>query len=481
VIEQGRAKDIICKNAGISKTAYTSIVNTIKEQLIEDLGRILASKTLETQYHNRKGLIHNGQFWAYNGKFWEPTSPELVGRNVLKVLDQMLKQLDINVKHSTIMGEAVKLMSSIAAKSGDPLGLTKEPKPIVNCQNGELWIDDKGDVNLKPHRPSSRLLQILDASYSPLAECPMFDKALAEIFGNFIDGEDMVRHFEEYMGYCLYPVKHKPYFWLFIGKGGDGKTTLLSVLGNLLGKMAKQPIKLDNFKSSGDNHAFDQIVGKLMVYQEDLEYGYNFPSGVVKDLCQSGDETANPKGTKAYQFKKVCTVTMTSNSYPKNKDFTEGFRRRAMVIPFDGGFHKRDSIIYNLTEKITEKELAGVLNRALQGLTRLRERGDFDVPDSCQIGVDDWLTESNHIMRFLKERLIITDKQIDRVKSVDLYNEFLYFCKDKNIHRIPLKDSVIGMLKDSGLHYCSIGNNNMGFRFLKIKDDFEITDDFEDL
>lgn len=478
VVEQGRAKTIICKLAGINTAAYNSIASSIKDQLIEDLGRVLAGKTLQNNYYERKGLIHDGQFWAYNGKYWEYSTPEMVGKNVLQVLDSMLKQIDINVKHSTIMGEAIKLMGSMCSSTNDPLGLTKEPKPIVNCKNGELWIKKDGTTKLRSHKPESRLLQILDVEYSPAAECPMFDQALEDIFAKFPDSEEMVRHFEEYMGYCLHPVKHKPYFWLFIGPGGDGKTTLLSVLSELLGSKASQSIKLDRFKSSGDNHAYEQLVGKSLVYQEDLGYGYKFPTDVVKDLCQSGTETANPKGRPAYQFKKVCTLTVTSNSYPKNSDFTEGFRRRAMVIPFNGKFHKTKNIIYNLSQKIAKSELAGVLNRALEGYKRLQERGDFDIPESCRIATDDWLSESNHIMKFVSEHLEKTDRAADRVKTVDLYSAFVNFCQDKNINRVPLKDTVVGMIKDAGYLFGDIGSGYKGFRFVKLNHMEEMTDDF---
>ena len=478
VVERARAEKIICSKVGLNKTALNSIIATIKEDLIEDLGRVIAAKTIETQYYEGKGLIHIGQFWAYNGKYWKPVTIESVGNKVLHTLDKIRDTIDIVVKDNTIKTEAVSLIASLTSKDEDPLGLRKEPKPIINCQNGELWVGDDGVPKLKPHRPSSNLLQVLDVEYSPGAECPIFDKAIRKTFSNFEDCEDMVRHFEEYIGYCIHPVKHKPYWWLFKGPGGDGKSTLMEIISALLGD-AVLPDSIEKFRTNGDNHATASLVGKLLMYDDDMNSNTMLPDGPLKTISSRGDLTANPKGKDTFKFRKVCTVTMLSNGYPKTRAVDRGFRRRAMVIPFNNAFHDKDGI-YNLAEQIVNTELAGVLNRALQGLQRLRKRGDFKVPLSCVTAVDDWLNEANNVVNFFNTYVERTKKNTDRISVTDMYTHYNSFCHEHGITKIETKSNMVNSLKDIEIIYDKdIGGNRRGFRFVKFLD--SVIEDFDDL
>ncbi len=47
---------IITKTIGMTKADLNSIISQIKEQIAEDLGRILAEKTLDARFYNRFDL-----------------------------------------------------------------------------------------------------------------------------------------------------------------------------------------------------------------------------------------------------------------------------------------------------------------------------------------------------------------------------------------------------------------------------------------
>lgn len=480
-IERARAEKILCKNIGITKGTLNDIVSKIKEDIMEDLGRVLATKTIETQYFKGKGLIHNGQFWAYNGKHWRPVTNESVGGKVLTTLDKIRDTVDIPVKDNTIKTEAVSLIASLVSTDDDLLNMRGKPKPIINCQNGEVWISEDGTPTLKPHKPSSNLLQVLNTDYIPGSECPRFDKAIRQTFKNFKDGEDMVRHFEEYMGYCLHPIKHKPLCWLFKGPGGDGKSTLISIVGAILGNESVLSTSIDKFRTGngGDNHATASLVGKLLVYDDDLNANTTLPDGAIKTISSDGQLTANPKGKDTFTFTKMCTVTLLSNGFPKTKAVDRGFRRRATVIPFNNAFHEHDGVA-NLSTIIIENELAGVLNRALQGLKRLRKRGDFKLPLSCTLALNDWLDSANNVVTFVNNKLEITTDNTDRISSRDMYTAYCTFCHERGVGKVETQSEMVKTMQDLELNYCSIGSNKKGFRLVKFNS-IEAMDDFDDL
>jgi len=479
VVEQARVMTIITKSLGISKTEVNKIISQIKEQIAEDLGRILAEKTLDAKFHKGKGLIfnNNGQFWAYNGKFWETITPAYVGKKVTEVLDAMRKKIEVKVKESAIVTEAVSTLTRITATREDALRLREKPYPVINCNNGELWINADGTVKLKKHRPESYLLQVLNVDYSPGAEAPLFDESIRKTFANFKDCEDIVRHFEEFMGYVLHPDKRPAHWWLLKGPGGDGKTTLMKILAGLLGD-AVLPESIDRFKggAGGDNHAMADLVGKLLVYDDDLNRNAILPDGTLKKLSEDGEITANPKGYAGFKFTKVCTVAMLSNGFPSTRDITRGFRRRAMVIPFNRGFHEEGAIT-DLAEQITNKEQAGVLNRALKGLQRLRARSKFQEPTSCLLSREQWLNESNPVALFISERVTPTKEYKDTVELSDAYSLYRDWAIGANLSKVGTKQQFRSAMEDMDIVYSTAGGNRKVFRFVKIKP--EVVDDFD--
>lgn len=480
-IEQIKAQKVIQNNVGINKADLNKLIKKLTEQLKNDLGRILAEKTRKIQFYKGEGLVfnNNAQFWAYNGMYWHPITRAYVGLKVTATLDKLRKKIkDLNIKENTIVTEAVSILERLTATSTDVLKLRDKPRPVINCQNGELWIDKDGVGKLRPHTPKSYLTYVLDVEYTPGASCPLFEKSIRNTFSNFDDCEDIVRHFEEYMGYVLHPDKRPAKWWLFKGPGGDGKTTLMKILSGLLGD-AVLPESIEKFTTGGDNHATSNLVGKLLVYDDDLNRNTLLPDGALKQLSEDGLMTANPKGQQAFRFNKVCTVTMLSNGYPKTRDLTRGFRRRAMVIPFDRSFHDGDAIV-DLADQIISEELAGVLNKALNGLQRLRGRGNFKEPKSCIYHRDLWINESNIVALFLNEKVTVTDDITDQVKLNDMYAEFGSWCGTHGVTHKQTKQQFRGVIEDLGIWYGTLAGNSRGFKCVKLIEEEIDLDDFED-
>jgi len=429
--ERVKATKIIQKTIGLTKPEFNDIVKHVKERLVEDFGRMLAEKTLSDNFHGGKGLVFNknGQFWAYNGKYWSTVTKQYVGRHVTHVLDKLREEQDISVKENSVVAEAQSILERITATRKDALRLNEKPYPIINCKNGELWINDDGSCELRAHRPESFLTQLLNVEYDINAKCPIFERSLGEIFAHCDDWVEMVRHFVEFMGYTLYPSKRPAHFWILKGPGGDGKSTLMKILGALLGN-AVAPESIERYKSGqgGDKHATAELVGKLLVYDDDLNRKMLLPDGLLKKLSEDGELTGNPKYAEGFKFTKVCTVAMLSNGYPRTADVTRGFRRRAMVIPFNRAFHDEAGCILDLDEQIIKNELSGVLNLALAGLMRVRGRKGFDVPHSCEVAKNEWLRESNPVLLYASEKLTLTKKPEDKEKLSDLYPGYLHWC-----------------------------------------------------
>jgi phage/plasmid-associated DNA primase len=92
---------------------------------------------------------------------------------------------------------------------------------------------------------------------------------------------------------------------------------------------------------------------------------------------------------------------MLCNDYPITKDLSQGTLKRAYVIPFRHEFMEgvdRDSTLF---DRIIKNEMAGILNRAIEGLQRLMVRGHFLEPADCLVAKAEFLNASNPLPQFI--------------------------------------------------------------------------------
>jgi len=366
-----------------------------------DIPEKVAEMVLEREFSSGRTITfsRDRQYWRYNGTFWEPyCTDQLKG----KLKDYAIGLRDIYPKAEfhlaqTIMSSEVVLRATVA-NGLDLLGVTKAPSPVVNCANTELWLSE-GGFESKPHSPDSHLTYCLPIRYDPLATCPIFDDTLDGIFGLQEDKDGIVRHMWEVLGYTIYPRKWIPAWFLFHGRGANGKSVILDTLMSLLGPTARPVAAISDLSSKRNDYATSECVGALAVIDDDVEKGAVLNDGILKKLSEDKLIRGRLLHKDWFTFRNCAVVFMATNHWPKVRDLSNGMVRRAYGFPFRRQF-KQDG---SRKKTILDNELPGVLNGALRGLMRLQERGRFDVPPSCKALIDTWLVHSNQILGYLAD------------------------------------------------------------------------------
>ena len=290
--------------------------------------------------------------------------------------------------------------------------------------------------------------------------------------------EDMVRHLEELIGYILQPDKNLATWWMLKGAGNNGKSLVCDIMIALAGKAALA-VSISSLDTKMNNHALDALPGMRLVIDDDLESNTTLADGMLKKISENKTLHANPKFRKSYPFKCCVTPVMATNRNPPVRDLSYGTQRRAMIIPFDRQFSKAEDDLDR--KKKLRAELPGILNRALDGYKRLRDRGRFLVPKRCVAAVEDWLAVGNPVAGFLHHCVKITDNEKDVVKmsaAYKAYNEYCYV----NGHTRPLSkgqfwESVIS----SGVKEGKPVNNSRTLRGVELIESTFDTADLEDL
>ena len=86
-----------------------------------------------------------------------------------------------------------------------------------------------------------------------------------------------------------------------------------------------------------------------------------------------------------------------------------------------------------LFERIWADELPGILNRSLEGWSRLKKWGDFDIPRDARKMAKKWLVQANLVSAFVDERI---ERGVQgRVALGTVYQEFVQWAKNSGIQR----------------------------------------------
>jgi putative DNA primase/helicase len=370
------------------------------EPVLQDDAYGLARLVLKKYFAGGKHLrfAPDGRFYWFMGSHWVPIPDPYLGN---RLLDEATKSFPAAKSLSSLVSNAINLLEHLVV-ADESLWLNNEPLPVVNCANGEVWIDKSGKPELRPHNPDSYLTACLPISFDPAATCPAYDKALTQIFGNASAPDEMVRHWHEFAGYALQPRRDFAYFWLLIGHGANGKSKLLQTIQRLLGPDAVYNGPIAQFHR--DRFSRAALAGKLLFVDDDMAGDTHLDDGLLKSISEAKElTTRHAFGRQSFKFRCLALPVMAGNHYPSTSDTSHGLRRRAMVIPFDRQFGP-DEADKDLFPKIWETELPGILNRALEGLAHMRQRGKFRLPIDCEKAAQEFLAHANPLHGFIDDR-----------------------------------------------------------------------------
>ena len=418
-----------------------------------DPGLDIARKTLNSYYATGTHLIRttDRSFWAYTGTHWQRVTDEMVKNRVL----ELIKENKPLMPYSSLMESAFKLLIALQAADGDVLCFLEERPPVINCLNGELWLGVDGKIDKRPHRHDSYLTNCLEVEYDPEAKCPEFDTAIRATF----DGdEEMVRHFEEMIGYLIQPRRNIAAWFLLHGSGNNGKTRLMETVQKLMGRGSVLAMHVEEVE--GEKFVMGALVGKLMLLDDDVKASTKLPDGFLKKLSERKTLSGQHKFKDIFEFISIALPVLLANNWPRCADLSLGTRRRIQVIPFRHLFVAgvdEDKMIF---ERIWASELPGVLNRAIAGLQRLQERADFKKPRACVECEEEFFRRAHALKAFLDEGCVH-----DPTFTTDLrefYRAYSTYCEVAGFRLTETRNTIKGHLENLGYDMVKVGHNRNG-------------------
>ena len=405
-----------------------------------DLGLEIADTVLETYFQNGDHLVRamDGSFWGYQETHWRRMTDEQVLKRVVSVVEA---KADPASNVASITAQAQKILIAKQAADGDVLRLADEPLSVINCKNGELWVNDNGSVELRPHGHDSYLTYCLDVEWNPSATAPTFLRALGEIFAG---NAELSRHMLEVMGYAIQPRRRFASWFMFWGQGANGKTALVETLQRLMGPDAFVSDRIDDIE--GSPFKIGALAGKLLLVDDDVDTRTVLPDGFLKKISERKGMTGQHKFKDQFNFVACCLPVLLANNLPSIKDLSYGTRRRAQIIPFRGRFvsleqakveWKQGNVEYRTADPavfryIWANEMPGVLALAVWGLRQLMTRGGFDEPSPCIDARSQWLASASPLASFIFDECECNPDV--RQTTTEFYNAFKFWLMGQGFH-----------------------------------------------
>lgn len=482
--------------AAVTRPGLSDEVLSDKLRFGDELEVQLARRVMRTRFEDGAHIKRVSKNWfTYQDGMWAQEDDEYIERCVLETLtdlrrldDKTLRELMSRVDESrgdrlnALVSTVTSVMTKLVAEQSknDPLGFnTFETARVINCKNCEVWIDDNGVVTTQEHNPTHNLTSQLACEYEPDALCPTWDASIRKVFRLYRDPEEAIRHFEEAFGYIMQPSRETALWVLFKGRGGTGKSFLLTIITLIMGHSSVIAQSISEIASRANSHFTSALVGKLMLYDDDLKTHTLLPDDWLKRLSEAKLLTADPKFGQAFEFVARAIPVILTNTWPATSDLSEGLKRRVEVFEANH-ILREDEIDPNHLRTIIANELPGVLNRFVAGMQRFLTRGArFDPPRECIESKERWLASSNTTVRFISECI---EKVPGRhaVRASDLYEHYAQWLRYWEIGARPLGRNKFYEAMDA-LHLKRVSHGNIvhytGIRLKLLDTGFHDLDD----
>jgi len=305
------------------------------------------------------------------------------------------------------------------------------PIDEINVKNGLVNVTT---LARRDHSPDFLHPNQFDIEFDPNATCPEFDSFLERAL---YPGESQVVF--EFLGFFLVPdVRTFQKALLLFGDGGNGKSTLLAVIADLLGEDNISAVTLHELET--DRFAPVGLVSRLLNIEADLTSTTIPGSGTFKKIVGGDAIEVQQKYEPRKKVRLYSRMLITANEYPQSRDTTPAFWDRWIVLPVNK-INFRDPVACaaagikwvpqnELLEKL-HAERPGILVKALRAYRAAKERGAFYENARMSAALLDFKRQIDPLSRWLDDQTMTGDQM--RIRQMELHAKYNEYCRVREL------------------------------------------------
>ncbi|WP_081860149.1 MULTISPECIES: DNA primase family protein [unclassified Microbacterium] len=201
------------------------------------------------------------------------------------------------------------------------------------------------------------------SSFRSITTCPNFDAWLNSVLPDEVHGL-----LWESLGYMLMTGNPLQTAFLLLGREGTGKSTLLRVLEEMLGR---ENISAESLKSLTENRfAASSLYGKAANIVGDIDAAYMDDTSLFLQITGGDTMTHERKGKDAFPFRPFAVPIFSTNKVWQSANTSGAYFRRWTILPFDIQVDRSKPF----DEAALHAEVPGIFNKAMNALRDLYYR-----------------------------------------------------------------------------------------------------------
>ena len=410
------------------------------------------TRACELLYLRERGWIaFNGRFWDLRGgeerarRWAHKVAAGLIGQTPIALKSGVKGWLDF-VTRSGNAGASSAMLTQAASYLGADLGDFDKDPMALNVANGVLrFRRDRATkapkVVFEPrHDPADRMTRICSVAYDAKAERPLFDAHLL-----FCQPAEDTRHYlHNAFGYASTGVTKEQMFLILQGLGGDGKSTWVNAVREVLGTYAVTAA-IETFLDTGVKKAAEaspdiaRLAGDTrLISTAEPPRGSKLASSAIKSFTGGAPLTARELRQGIFEFMPIGKVILECNNRPAINDSDDGIWRRTRIVLFEHQVPK-DRIDLDLPDKL-RGEYSGVLNWLVEGVLSWMSEG-LPSPPSVREALEDYRRGSNDFVEWLND-CVVMDKE-SKLPSAELFRSYKDWCEREGVER-PMSRTMFG-------------------------------------
>jgi P4 family phage/plasmid primase-like protien len=326
-----------------------------------------------------------------------------------------------------VQDAAIKLLRKALTLDADQLD---RDHFALNCTNGTV---DLRTGTIRAHDPGDYITRCVPVAYDPAASAPRFEQFLVEIMGD----ESTVKFLQRWFGYCCTGDVREQVFAIHIGPGGNGKSTLMDTVANILGAYvgtAAPGLLADSGKMDRHPTEIADLQGRRLVTAHESNDTAVLREGFIKQAT-GGDSL---KGRRLYQdlfeFRPTHKLQLFTNHKPLVKGTDRAIWRRILLIWYAVSFGTAEEVARREAMRVKDTTLPGALRAEHPGILAWMVRGAVEwyrdglrPPDTVLEAVETYRREQDRATQFVNDRCIIEEGAW--CGFPDMYEAYIIWCK----------------------------------------------------
>ncbi len=346
------------------------------------------------------------------------------------------------------------------------------PNGVVDLKTGQLRDGRPEDRITK----STLVAPIPLDSFKPERDCPTWLKFLDEATGH---DRELIAFLQYWFGYCLTGSTQEQKLLFVHGPGGTGKSTIINVIGDLLGDYCVNVEAETLSESKFDRHTTElaRLDGARLARVSEVKAGRRWEQKRIIQLTGGDKVTAHYMRQDNFEFTPQFKLTIAGNSRPGFANMDSAIERRLMIIPFDRKPKRPDP---SLPDKL-KAESPGILSWLIEGCV-LWEMLGLPEPHVMKVYTQEYTSEQDIFAQWVKDKCQTGDKLSD-VTGV-LWQSWSDFAIGLGESPGNKRGEFADRMREHGFapdSHCGPKSTQRGFKGLCLKEPAEQESGFEEL